>query len=404
MAGISSPRAWCAWRLKTVLHQLARSAPQEDGIEPVRSLYDRWLTVRDRLLASAAFRRWATAFPLTRPIARRRATALFDLGAGFVYAQVLAACVRLRLFDLLAEGPQTLAALAPRLGLAPDAAERLLAAAAALDLASRRSGGRFGLGPLGAAVVDNPGVAAMIEHHALLYADLADPVALLRGEAGETELMRYWAYARSSRPGDLEPDAVARYSALMAASQPMVAAEILAAYPLAAHRCLLDVGGGEGAFLAAAAAGAPNLRLMLFDLPPVAERARARFAAAGLAARAEATGGNFLADPLPRGADIVSLVRVIHDHDDAAAMTILRAVLRALPDGGTLLLAEPMAETSGARATGDAYFGFYLLAMGSGRPRTAARLSQMLADAGFSRVRNLATRTPMLTRLIVAQP
>src|SRR3954468_23134678 len=255
MAGTSSPRAWCASRPDTVLRQLARSAPQEDGIEPAPSLYDRWLTVRDRLLASAAFRRWATAFPMTRPIARRRAAALFDRGAGFVYAQILAACVRLRLFDLLAEEPQTLATLAPRLGLAPDAAERLLAAAASLDLASRRSGGRFGLGPLGAAVVDNPGVTAMIEHHALLYADLADPVALLRGQAGETELMRYWAYARSSRPGDLEPDAVARYSALMAASQPMVAAEILAAYPLAAHRCLLDVGGGEGAFLAAAAAG-----------------------------------------------------------------------------------------------------------------------------------------------------
>src|SRR3954451_20445690 len=296
MAGTSSPRVWCASRPEAILNELARPARQEDGIEPGPSLYDRWLTVRDRLLASAVFRRWATAFPLTRPIARRRAAALFHLGAGFVYAQVLAACVRLRLFDLLAEGPQTLAALAPRLGLAPDAAERLLAAAAALDLASRRSGSRFGLGPLGAAVVDNPGVAAMIEHHALLYADLADPVALLRGEAGETELMRYWAYARSSRPGDLEPDAVARYSALMAASQPMVAAEILAAYPLAAHRCLLDVGGGEGAFLAAAAAGAPNLRLMLFDLPPVAERARARFAAAGLAARAEAIGGSFLAD------------------------------------------------------------------------------------------------------------
>ena len=175
------PGAWCAWRPEIVLHQLARSAPQEDGIEPVRSLY-RPLADRTRPApGQSAFRRWATAFPLTRPIARWRATALFDLGAGFVYAQVLAACVRLRLFDLLAEGPQTLAALAPRLGLAPDAAERLLAAAAALDLASRRSGGRFGLGPLGAAVVDNPGVAAMIEHHALLYADLADPVALLGG-------------------------------------------------------------------------------------------------------------------------------------------------------------------------------------------------------------------------------
>src|SRR4051812_45776603 len=191
MAGISSPRAWCAWRPETVLHQFARSAPQEDGIEPVRSLYDRWLTVRDRLLASEAFRRWALAFPLTRPIARRRATALFNLGAGFVYAQVLAACVQLRLFDHLFERPRTAAELAPRLGLRPEAAERLLAAAVPLGLAARRGGGRYGLGPLGAAVVDNPGVVAMIEHHALLYRDLADPVALLRGEsAGTTELAR----------------------------------------------------------------------------------------------------------------------------------------------------------------------------------------------------------------------
>lgn len=385
------------------MRELADRARQEDEVAPGLSLLDRLLAVRDRLLASNAFRRWAAAFPLTRPIARRRATALFDLGAGFVYAQVLAACVRLQVFDRLFEGPATAVELAPRLGLTAAAAERLLAAAVPLRLVSRRSGGRYGLGPLGAAVVDNPGVAAMIEHHALLYADLADPVALLRGEVGETELMRYWAYARSQRPSDLNPDKVARYSALMAASQPMVAAEILAAYPLARHRCLLDVGGGEGAFLVEVAAAAPELHLMLFDLPPVAERARVRFAARGLAGRAQAFGGSFFADELPNGADIVSLVRVIHDHDDAAAMAILRAARRALPDGGTLLLAEPMADTPGARSMGDAYFGFYLLAMGSGRPRTVQELGRMLAEAGFASSHQLATRTPMLTRVLVAR-
>ena len=51
--------------------------------------------------ASGAGRR---RFPLTRPIARRRARELFDLCAGFVYSQVLLACVRLRLFEILAEG------------------------------------------------------------------------------------------------------------------------------------------------------------------------------------------------------------------------------------------------------------------------------------------------------------
>jgi demethylspheroidene O-methyltransferase len=384
------------------LRELAGQAPREADIAPGPSFLDRLLAVRDRLLASDSFRRWAAAFPLTRPIARRRATELFDLGAGFVYAQVLAACVRLQVFDRLFEGPATAAALAPRLGLTVGAAERLLAAAVPLRLVSRRGGGRYGLGPLGAAVVDNPGVAAMIEHHALLYGDLADPVALLRGEAGETGLMRYWAYARSARPGDLEPDKVAHYSALMAASQPMVAAEVLAAYPLARHRCLLDVGGGEGVFLGEAAAAAPDLRLMLFDLPPVAERARERFAARGLGARAQAFGGSFFVDELPKGADIVSLIRVIHDHDDGDALAILRAARRALPDGGTLLLAEPMADTPGARSMGDAYFGFYLLAMGSGRPRTARELRRMLGEAGFAASRQLVTRTPMLTRVLTA--
>ena len=65
-----------------------------------------------------------------------------DLCAGFVYSQILAACVQVRLFDILAEGPRTVAALAPRLGLPPDGAQRLLDAAAALRLVARRRGGR----------------------------------------------------------------------------------------------------------------------------------------------------------------------------------------------------------------------------------------------------------------------
>lgn len=371
--------------------------PSQPGWAWLERLRDR----RDALVASDAFRRWAARFPLTRPIARRRARALFDLSAGFVYAQILAACVQLRLFDILAEGPATLPVLAKRVGLAPDAAQRLLTAAQALRLVASRPGGRYGLGPLGAAMVGNDGVAAMVAHHQHLYADLADPVALLRGEGGGA-LAGYWPYSRAARPDQLAAESIAAYSALMAASQPMVAAEVLDAYRLDRHRCLLDVGGGEGAFLQAVAARAPLLRLMLFDLPSVAERARARFAASGLASRAETFGGDFLADALPQGADIISLVRVVHDHDDASVLALLRAARRALPPDGTLLLAEPMAETQGAETVG-AYFSFYLLAMGQGRPRTTAELAGLLAQAGFAPPRLLPTATPMLCRVLVAR-
>jgi demethylspheroidene O-methyltransferase len=354
------------------------------------------------VLSDPGFQRWATSFPLTRFIARRRARALFDLSAGFVYSQVLASCVQLDLFAHLQRGPQTPAQLAPRLGLDLDATERLLRAATALRLVQARSGGRVGLGVLGAALQGNDGVAALIAHHGLLYADLADPVKLLRGRGGATRLGGYWGYANQAAPDQLGESEVAPYSALMAASNAMIADQVLNAYDVGRQRVLLDVGGGEGAFLQAAAVRAPDLQLTLFDLPPVAARARARLEAAGLSHRATLHGGDFFADPLPRGADLISLVRVVHDHDDDAVMVLLRAARAALPPGGTLLLAEPM--SGGAAAPiADAYFGFYLLAMGSGRARSPAMLSSMLLQAGFNRPRLLRTAAPMLTRLMVAR-
>lgn len=370
---------------------------------PIRtSWHVRWLALRNRVLASARFQRWASAFPLTRPVAHRRARALFDLCAGFVYSQILLACVELRLFERLAEGPLTAGALAERTGLDTEAARRLLRAAASLGLAQSCGPDAFVLGSLGAALRGNPGIAAMVRHHTVLYRDLEDPVGLLRRPRGGTRLGAYWPYAESERPDRLESDGIAAYTELMADSQSLVAGDILDAYPLAAHRRLMDLGGGNGTFLSAVGARWPHLELRLFDLPPVAERARERFEREGLAPRARAVGGDLFRDALPEGADVCTLVRVVHDHDDAPALAILRAARRALAPGGVLLLAEPMSDTPGAEPVGDAYFGFYLWAMGSGRPRTAEALGAMLREAGFSAIRERRTRRPMQTRLLVA--
>ena len=360
---------------------------------------DHCLAVRDRVLASRRFQRWAATFPLTRPIARRRTRQLFDLCAGFVYSQVLLACVRLRLFGLLAaEGPQTAAALATRMDVPVEATRLLLRAAASLRLVEARGEGRFGLGVLGAALLGNPGVAALIEHHPLFYSDLRDPLGLLCGPGAPTNLGDYWDYTGAQA----RPDRVAAYSALMSASLPLIADEILAAYRLDRHRCLLDVGGGDGTFAMIAAAGAPSLRLIVFDLPPVAALAERRFTLGGMAERATAIGGDFLSEPLPTGADIIVLIRVIHDHDDVSALAVLRAAARALPRDGVLLLAEPMCGTSGAEPIGDAYFALYLLARGGGKPRSPVEIERLLKAAGFGRVETVRNPLPLLTRVVVA--
>lgn len=361
---------------------------------------ERLLARRNRLIGDPRFQRWAAASPFTRFIARRRAKALFDLCAGFVYSQVLLACVRLRVFDSLAQGPRDVEGLARSFGLQAEPTLRLLRAAASLRLLREMPDGRFALDDLGASMIGNPSIADFVEHHTLLYDDLRDPVALLRGDAA-TELSRFWPYAATGA-SSAQSEAYARYSRLMSRTQALVAEDILDAWPMNRHRCLLDVGGGEGTFIRAVAQRCRDLRLQMFDLPPVAERARDSLAAHGLQ-RVTVTGGSFLENALPSGADVVSLVRIVHDHDDASVKILLRAVHAALPPGGTLLIAEQMAGTRGAESMGDAYFGFYLMAMGGGRPRRADELTALLTACGFTGVRSVATRRPLLTSLIVAR-
>lgn len=382
----------------------ADAAPPVGGM-PRTGWLERLRDWRHRTVAKPAFQRWAAAFPLTRPIARRQASELFDLVAGFVYSQVLLACVRLNLFDRLADGPLPLQTLAERTGMNAEGLERLVAAAVALDLLERRSADRVALGRLGAPMAGNRAIAAMIEHHTTLYADLADPLALLRRQ-GPGAMANYWPYVNrnaGTAPAALSEERVAEYSALMSASLPLVSGEVLALYPFKKHRVLLDVGGGEGTFVRAVAAQAPGLQLMLFDLPAVAERAKSSLTAAGLGPRVRTHGGDFFKDDLPTGADVISLIRVCFDHPDEHVLTLLRSIRRALPPDGTLVLAEPMAGERGAEAMGDAYFGLYLLAMGRGRPRSADRLNQMLVESGFTSVRRLPAHMPLHTGVLVAR-
>ena len=377
----------------------ARPVPE---IGPL-SLWDRVLGWRDRMLARPSFHRFASRFPLTRPFVRAESRALFDLCSGFVYSQVLSACVRLDLFAGLAEGPQTVRQLADAHAMPEAEMARLLHAAAALRLVSQRSRGRWGLGQLGAALNGTPGLAEMIRHHDLFYADMADPLALLRNEGRGAALNRYWTYARSGDVRGLSADQVAEYTELMAASQRMLSDDILDAARLDRFSRLMDVGGGNGAFALRVAERVPGISIALFDLPEVAEIAAGRVAAAGQASRITCHGGSFKDDPLPTGADVISLVRVLYDHADATALDLLLKARAALPPGGTLIIAEPMDGEGGEARVGAAYFGFYLLAMGGGSARSPSVFREMLGSAGFTRIRVHQTAKPMLVRVMSAR-
>ena len=407
------------------------AVPQELGWR------ERWLNWLDQRLSSPGLYRWALLNPVGRLIMRRRAQQLFELMAGFVHSQVLLACVRLGWFEALLVRPRTLAELQQMSPMPADSLQRLIGSALSLGLIEVR-GTRYGLGPLGTPVAAHTGLRAMIEHNALLYADLSDPLRLLQ-RPELSGMHAYWPYptgsgqeesseppqhaARSTLPqaatsqplptdnlslsdfSQPRADAaqVARYSELMARSQRFLIEELLVAHDFGQHRLVLDVGGGQGGWVMALARHAPALKLQLFDLPPVAELARQRIAEAGLGQRIDCHGGSFRSDELPRGADLITLLRVAHDHADEAVLGLLRAIHAALPAGGQLLLAEPMAQPEGRPSCSDPYFHFYLLAMGRGRLRTAAELSGLITQAGFAQVRTVANPVPLHGTVLLAR-
>ena len=359
---------------------------------------------RNAIFASPRFQYWAARLPVINRIAKSRARGAFDMLAGFAYAQTLRAYVESGIFAVLAAGPVSTSQVAERLDLSKDAAACLLRAGRALMLSEEARPDGWMLGEQGAVIAANPGVQAMVRHHRLLYADLADPLALLRADRSEpTHLSRFWSYAGALHGAATRGQDTAEYSALMAASQHFVADEVLASVSFKGVRRLLDVGGGHGAFLGAVGARYPGLELGLFDLPEVAARGAEILAERLGESRITAHGGNFFTDPIPTGFDMVSLVRILHDHDDGPAAALLANIRNALAPGARLLIAEPMARIAGAQGMGEAFFGLYLWAMGSGRARSPAEIIAMLRAAGFSSARSIPTAQPVNASVVIAR-
>ncbi|MEY3886404.1 MAG: Demethylspheroidene O-methyltransferase [Pseudomonadota bacterium] len=377
------------------------------SLQAANTWHDRLLAWLERLYASPRLYSFSLTNPLTRWVTRRRTQKLFDLMAGFVHTQVMLACIRLDLFKMLHQAPADLQQIAARVNMPAPVLQRLLLSAVSLGLLESRSQSRYGLGPLGVPLATHDGIAAMIEHNDLLYADMQDPVGFLNN-AWQGDMAAYWPYAHDAQAATrAAQDKFSRYSDLMAASQGFVVGEILSTYFFDEHRCVLDVGAGKGRFACEMAAHAPHLKLKLFDLPPVLELAKNNVQQRGLSERMSFYPGSFLHDELPQGADLVTLVRVAHDHPDDVVKQLLQKIHAALPLGGVLLLAEPMAQTMSATSSGsaqaDAYFHFYLLAMGAGRLRTPEELMRLMAEAGFGQIEHLPNAMPIHAQLIVAR-
>ncbi|GAB3935061.1 hypothetical protein GCM10027614_09180 [Micromonospora vulcania] len=174
---------------------------------------------------------------------------------------------------------------------------------------------------------------------------------------------------------------------------------VLPAWPWARAQEVVDVGGGDGAFLAGLLTRCPGLRGTVLDLPHVVAAAPALLAQAAVAERCRIVPGSFF-DPLPAGADLYVLKTILPGWDDADASAILRRIAEAMRPDSRLLLLEAIIPA------GDAFdvaklVDLHTLVLTGGRHRTRAQLVDLLAGAGLRLDRIVPT--PTLT-VIAAGP
>jgi multifunctional cyclase/dehydratase/O-methyltransferase len=315
---------------------------------------------------------------------RTAARRLYQYNVGLKVALVLHAVAKLRIPDLLAEGPRSAADLAAATGSDPDRLRRLLRAAAAVDALTEEADDSFGLAAMGELLrCDHPrGMRGMTTFFAepdvlAAYGDLVESVR--RGVPAFQLRHREPLYDFLARPEKKEVRD--EFDAAMVEFGQYFAEDFLSAFDFSRFSRFADIGGGRGQFLSGVLAAVPSATGVLVDGTAVAESAREFLASRRLTDRVEVRIGDFF-DVLPAGCDAYVLRGVLEDWADADAVRLLSRIHQAMgdtPEARLLLLDSVIGETGELGKVLD----LDMLVLVEGEHRTRAQWENLLARAGF---------------------
>lgn len=326
---------------------------------------------------------------------------LLELVSGFMATQTIYAATRLRLADLLADGPLLPLDIARQAGSDPDATHRLLRACTTYGVFTEGADGRFALTPLAAAL--RSGTPDSMRPVIMMLGDpryqgpwgrLADTVETGTPGAEMHFGKPMWDYVDDDPQfAGVFHDAMSRLAAL---DWPAVEA----VYDFSRFSTIVDIGGGHGELLARMLDAAPTAQGVLLERPALVAQAEEHLERAGVLARCRIEAGSFF-EVAPADGDLYVLRRVVHDFDDDQAVALLSNLRRQMPTGARLLLMESVVPSGNARHIAKMLDLDMMIFVG-GRERTARQFHDLLDCAGFTMVRII--RTISTIALVEATP
>ena len=319
---------------------------------------------------------------------------MLNLTIGHWVARLIYVAAKLKLADLLKDGPRTTAQLATATGVQAPGLYRILRTLASVGVFAETKGGRFKLTPLAATLrSDVPGSMrawAIMANEKYTWDSWMD---LLHGvKTGEIPFVK----AHGVHPFEYlekHPDDLAVFGESMTSLSATENPAIAAAYKFSAIRTLVDVGGGHGSLLAAILKANPKLKGVLFDQPSVIARAQKdqHVTAKGIAERCTLESGSFF-EAVPAG-DAYIMKYILHDWNDEQCVKILANCRAAMNEKGRVLVVDNVIPAGNDPSWGK-LVDIQMLVIG-GRERTKKEFAAMFAKAGLKLKRVLATKCPL---------
>lgn len=316
-------------------------------------------------------------------------------------SMALSVVAKLRVADLLAEGPRALADLAARTKTHAPSLYRVLRTLASVGVFAEQADSRFALTPTGEYL--RTGVKGSLRG----LADLTCSDSTWRPWSRMIETVRTGSPAFDGVHGEpifeylgKHPDESAVFNEAMTGFSSNIAPAVAEAYDFSAFKMIVDVGGGHGTLLTTILRAHPGVSGIAFDSPPVVAGAEDAIREARLAGRCRTAGGDFFLS-VPDGGDAYLLKHIIHDWSDDQATTILRNCRRGVNPGGKLLLVE-MVVAPGDTSDFAKLLDLEMLVNLTGRERTEAEYRQLLSKAGWRLTRVIPTKSSV--QIVEAEP
>jgi ubiquinone/menaquinone biosynthesis C-methylase UbiE len=321
------------------------------------------------------------------PSARR----ILDIASGYEPALILEAAVRLGVFDVLDEHPMTLAEVLARIDASERGMRALLNGLVGIDLLDKY-GDRYAL------TRESEEYLVTTRPHYQGYMCKHVSRHLLPRWTKLTEVVR------TGKPAGVvneQTDGGAYFREFVEDIFPMsydaarTLADALKVGQATAPVGVLDLAAGSGVWGVALAEASPQVRVTAVDWPvviPVTRRVAERHGVAGQFRFVE---GDLTSADFGTGHAIATLGHIVHSEGEARSRELIRKTFDALAPGGTIVIAEFVADEDRSGPPDALIFAVTMLVnTDAGDTFTFGEMAGWLREAGFTDVRPLEVPGP----------